>query len=79
MTSHFTANSSFILELFYFMCVSVLPACMDILYMCKYYLQILKYGVGSRVIGAMGGCEPLCGCWVWKSESSVKETCTLSW
>lgn len=52
-------------DLLYFICVSVLPACM---YMYKYHmfgwcLQRSKEDVESPGTGVADGCKPPCGFW----------------
>jgi hypothetical protein len=47
----------------YFMCVSVLPACMSVYHVCAWCPQGSEDGAEFTAAGVVGGCKPLCGCW----------------
>lgn len=63
--------------LIYFMCMSVLPACIYVCHMRAWFLQRSEAGVGSPGTRAMDGCEPPGGC--WESWSSVTAISAPTW
>jgi hypothetical protein len=56
-TLFFTLNYYFLFILFYFMCLSVLPACMYVYYVCAWCPQRSEESIGSPGTGIIDGWE----------------------